>query len=339
VKQDQGPKFVRYINPVLAALRDLGGSARPREVVARVAEMLKISDSERSEPLASGTARFDNMVAWARFYLAKSGYIDSSRRGVWALTERGRVTESLSAEEAMDLFRGLHGEFSRKYYEKRDQEAEAHAQQKDKAGDEAEAAPSATPTAEDVEPAPDDDGDENTTGYREEVLEVLRTMPPAAFERFCKRLLRESGFQDVRVTGGSGDEGIDGIGILQVNSFVSFKVLFQCKRYRKSVTAGHVRDFRGAMMGRADKGIILTTGTFTADAQREAVRDGVPAIELVEGNRVVSMLEEFSLGLKPVRTFRVEHDFFASFHVDVNRQDALSPPNPRAQRNGRAKRT
>jgi len=115
------------------------------------------------------------------------------------------------------------------------------------------------------------------------------------------------------VTGRSGDEGIDGIGVLQVNPLVSFKVLFQCKRYKKEVTPAHVRDFRGAMEGRADKGIIITTGTFTADARREAIRDGAKGIELVDGQKLVGMLEELELGLTPVRAFRVEIDFFNDF--------------------------
>ena len=142
---------------------------------------------------------------------------------------------------------------------------------------------------------------------------TLLALPPAGFERFCQRLLRESGFQQVTVTGRSGDGGIDGIGILQVNALVSFKVLFQCKRYRGAVGPGHVRDFRGAMMGRADKGIILTTGSFTADARKEAVRDGVPAIELVDGDKLTEMLEQLELGLKPKRTFEVDASFFKDF--------------------------
>lgn len=115
----------------------------------------------------------------------------------------------------------------------------------------------------------------------EELLNILKALPPSGFERICQRLLRESGFQQVVVTGKSGDGGIDGHGILQINPVVSFNVLFQCKRYQGSVSASHVRDFRGAMMGRTDKGIILTTGTFTLDAKKEARRDGVPPIELV----------------------------------------------------------
>ena len=138
---------------------------------------------------------------------------------------------------------------------------------------------------------------------------------PSGFERFCQRLLRESGFQHVTVTGKSNDGGIDGIGILQVNPLVSFKVLFQCKKYAGTVTPSQVRDFRGAMMGRADKGIILTTGSFTSEAQREALRDGVPPIELVDGERLVGMLEELELGLSPIKAYRIQPDFFHEFQT------------------------
>jgi restriction system protein len=127
--------------------------------------------------------------------------------------------------------------------------------------------------------------------------------------------LRESGFEQVIVSGRSGDGGIDGQGILQVNPFVSFKVLFQCKRYTGSVSSPQVRDFRGAMMGRADKGIILTTGTFTTDAQKEAVRDGVPPIELVHGEKLLDMFENLELGLTPRKTYDVDLHFFQEFQV------------------------
>jgi restriction system protein len=149
--------------------------------------------------------------------------------------------------------------------------------------------------------------------YREEVLDTLLSLPPVGFERLSQRLLRESGFTQVTVTGQSGDGGIDGFGTLQVNPLVSFKVLFQCKRYTKSVAPSQVRDFRGAMSGRADKGIIITTGTFTAEAKREATRDGAPPIELIDGEKLIDMLEQLELGLKAVTTFEVEHSFFNEF--------------------------
>ena len=112
---------------------------------------------------------------------------------------------------------------------------------------------------------------------------------------------------------GGGDEGIDGYGTLQINPLVSFKVLFQCKRYRKSVSSSHVRDFRGAMAGRADKGIVVTTGTFTAEARREASRDGVVPIELIDGEKLVDMLTRLTLGLKPIMTYEIDQSFFNEF--------------------------
>ena len=121
---------------------------------------------------------------------------------------------------------------------------------------------------------------------------------------------------EVTVTGRSGDGGIDGLGILQVNRLVSFKVVFQCKRYNGSVGSPQIRDFRGAMMGRADKGIILTTGTFTTDARTEALRDGVHPIELVDGEKLVQMMEELELGLTPVQSFTVNRAFFDEFGLN-----------------------
>ena len=149
--------------------------------------------------------------------------------------------------------------------------------------------------------------------YRGELIDLLLKLPPSGFERLSQRLLREAGFIQVVVTGSSGDGGIDGYGTLQINPLVSFKVLFQCKRYTKSVSPSHVRDFRGAMAGRADKGIIITTGTFTAEARREASRDGVPPIELIDGEKLVDMLEHLELGLKPVTTYEIDELFFVEF--------------------------
>lgn len=248
-----------------------------------IARDLGISDAEQSEPLPSGVqTRFENQVHWARFYLAKAGYIDSSQRGVWTLTEKGRSLGTVTPDEIQQIIR------------------EVSAQTRPTADDGAESAPSDTivPTA---------------SNYREELAQTLQSLPAAGFERFCQRLLRESGFQEVTVTGRSGDGGIDGIGILQVNALVSFKVLFQCKKYAGSVTPSHVRDFRGAMTGRADKGIIITTGSFTSDARKEAVRDGAPPIELVDGDKLATMLEKLELGLKPRQTFELDPTFFDEY--------------------------
>jgi len=169
------------------------------------------------------------------------------------------------------------------------------------------------PAREKTERQLPDEQSDAVEGYRDALLETLRGLPAAGFEQLCQRLLREGGFQQVVVTGRIGDGGIDGHGILQVNPLVSFRVYFQCKRYKGSVGAGAVRDFRGAMMGRADKGIILTTGRFTADARREAVRDGVPPVELVDGEKLLDMFEQLELGLRAVKTYELVDEFFDEF--------------------------
>ncbi len=218
-----------------------------------------------------------------------SSYLDASQRGVWSLTQVGRTAE-LDADAVQAMFREVRKKFPRK------------AAALDSAADEVE-------EDEDAETA------EEVKDYKVRLLDILRALPPSGFERICQRLLRESGFQQVVVTGKSGDGGIDGHGVLEVNPLVTFKVLFQCKRYGdgNAVTPSQVRDFRGAMQGRADKGLIVTTGILTSDARREATRDGVPPIELVDGEKLVTMFERARMGLKPVQTFEVEESFFEEF--------------------------
>ncbi|MDH5642033.1 MAG: restriction endonuclease [Nitrospira sp.] len=287
------PKYTDYINPVLDVLKGLGGSARPAEVCPAIAKDLSLPDSILEERLANGVSRFENQVHWARFYLVKTGYIDSSRRGVWSLTEKGRMTAQLSEADIRELVKQVHETTAG---------AENIVTRRNPAG-----ATKAIEIEELTLPGLPD------AGYREQLITTMKDLPPAGFERLCQRLLRESGFEAVVVTGRSGDGGIDGHGVLELNPFVSFRVFFQCKRYNGSVGPGVVRDFRGAMMGRADKGLILTTGTFSAEARREAVRDGAPPIELVDGERLIEMFEKLELGLKPRTTYDLDPDFFKPF--------------------------
>jgi restriction system protein len=286
-KSHEGTKFLRFFGPLLEALRKLGGSGTPDEVVEQIATDLGITDDVQNELLPSGGPRFRNQVAWARFYLVRDGLLDSSKRGVWSLTEAGRSTH-LTQEQAGEIFSKWVKIFD--------------AQRRTKAVDE-------EPLAEQVA----EGSGTPSNDYRSETLGILLSLPPAGFERLAQRLLRESGFTQVVVTGQSNDGGIDGYGTLQINPLVSFKVLFQCKRYSKSVSPSHVRDFRGAMAGRADKGIIVTTGTFTTEARREATRDGVPPIELIDGDKLIDMLENLELGLRPVTTYELNHAFFGEF--------------------------
>ena len=141
--------------------------------------------------------------------------------------------------------------------------------------------------------------EEEAETWRDELYRILtQEVSPDGFERLAKRILRESGFTQVEVTGKSGDGGIDGKGIMKIGGLMSFHVVFQCKRYQRSVSASDIRDFRGAMIGRADKGLFITTGTFTRDAVQEAIRDGAPPLDLVDGDQLADKLLELALGVK-----------------------------------------
>lgn len=290
-KTPRGPRFIQFFGPVIEALKELGGSGRPAEVKDVIVRRLSISEEAQSELLSSGASRFSNQVDWARFYLAKAGYLDASTRGVWSLTDLGR-TATIDQKSAYAIFRQVRAMLRPK------ETGEA-------VSDDVARPPSAT-SLNTVTGRTD-------TDHRAELLKVIGSLSPAGFERLCQRLLRESGFESVTVTGRTGDGGIDGIGILQMTPFVSFKVLFQCKRYQGSVTAAQIRDFRGAMQGRTDKGIIITTGTFTSDARKEAVREGAIQVELVDGEKLVDMFESLQLGLKPKTGYDVDYSFFEEF--------------------------
>ncbi len=279
--------FIKFCGPLLNALRSLGGSGAPEEVAQRIAQDLNISDDTQNELLPWGEPRFQHQIHWAQVFLGREGLLDSSKRGVWSLSERGR-TATLSAEQSTEILL----KWRRINQERCNAKAE---------GPE-------TVEEQNKEPQDTDIGD-----YRTQLRETLLKLPPDGFERLSQRLLREAGFIQVDVTGRSGDGGIDGHGTLEINPFVFFKVYFQCKRYTNAVSSSEVVNFRGAMSGRTDKGIFITTGTFTANAKREASRDGVCPIELIDGESLMRLMEKYELGLKPVPTFQLDEAFFNQF--------------------------
>ena len=282
-------EFVKWFGPLLDALRDLGDSGRPREVSGRIARNLNLPDQILDETLKSGGSKFHNQVAWARQYLAWEGLLDSSKHGTWKLTEKGRNAQ-ISEAEAREIFLkwvAIHAQ-NRK---------QRHSEDNDEAQPE-----ESTPEELVSEDKPD-------------LISTLRSLSPVGFEKICRELLRESGFENVEVTGGSADGGIDGHGTLEINPFVSFKVLFQCKRYAKGnlVSRAQVGDFRNAMIGRAEKGIIITTSSFSNAAVLEANREGAPQVELVDGVKLVEMFERVELGVTKRTVFDVDPAYFENF--------------------------
>ena len=282
----QIPTYDSLMNPVLLALKNLGGSGTIEEINNQVSELQGFS-SEQLEVLhdakKSGQTEIEYRLAWARTYLKIFGALENSNRGVWALTPKGIKLEKVDPQEVKRFARS--------------QQLKAQVSK-------------ARSSTEEL----DENG--QAFSWREELLATLQSMSPVAFERLIQRLLRESGFIQVEVTGRSGDGGIDGKGIMRLAGLLSFHVMFQCKRYKGTVPVGEIRDFRGAMVGRADKGLFVTTGNFTKDATREATRDGAPAIDLIDGDQLIDKLKELGLGVKikkiEIEEITIEKDWFAA---------------------------
>ena len=273
------PRPADLMWPTLRALERLGGSASIRELDDRVSTDLGLPEAILDVLHGDGPqTKFANRCGWARTLLRGIGAVDNSARGVWAITEAGRRIGS--ADEVRELVRR--------------QRRESHS--------------GSSKAREELDNA-DDSADESSEeeSWRAALLGILREMKPDAFERLCQRLLREHGFTRVEVTGRSGDGGIDGTGVLRVN-LLSFHVNYQCKRYAGTVGPGSIRDFRGALAGRADKGLFITTGRFTKDAEREAVRDGAMAIDLINGDELCGLLRDKGLGVVTETVERVTPD-------------------------------
>ncbi len=284
-------RFVKWFGPLLDALRDLGDSGKPREVSSRIAQNLHLPDEVLDETLKSGVSRFHNQVAWARQYLVWEGLLDSSKHGTWRLTPKGKET-SITEEEARDIFK----KWVAIHQKARKETAESN--QVDNVEEQEESSPEEFESKKEIG-----------------LLDVLRGLSPIGFEKVTRELLRESGFENVEITGGSADDGIDGFGTLEINPFVSFKVLFQCKRYsaKNIVSRAQVGDFRNAMIGGAEKGIIITTSSFSNAAVQEATRDGAPPVELVDGSKLIEMFQKVELGVTKKTVFSVDIQYFEKY--------------------------
>lgn len=258
--------------PLMKALVNLGGSSSIDEMYEEVVELEKFDEDTLAvlhNPDKSSQTEIGYRLAWARTYLKKAGYLENSARGVWALTDKARQSEEIDSREIVSHVRSL-----------------------DKKNTEKPEDPSDPATAI-------DDSPEETFAWRERLHHILiEEMSPDAFERLTQRMLRESGFVHVEVTGRTGDGGIDGKGIARINGLMSFHICFQCKKYKGSVGSPEIRDFRGATVGRADRGMFITTGSFTKSAIEEANRDGAAPIDLVDGDQLADKLKELALGVK-----------------------------------------
>lgn len=278
------PTFDSLMNPLLKALGQLGGSGSVDEIYEKVGEVEEISEEVLSvphNPEKSNQTEVAYRLAWARTYLKKYGFLENSSRGIWTLTQKAKEEKEVAPTKVLKYVRELDKKEPSQKKKKLDSTIELT----------------------------DNEAPEEVKAWREELHHLLtQEIRPDAFERLTQRLLRESGFVQVEVTGKTGDGGIDGKGIARINGLMSFHVIFQCKKYQGSVSASAIRDFRGAMVGRADKGLFITTGTFTPAAIKEATRDGAPPVDLVDGENLAEKLKELRLGVQTEMVEKVSLD-------------------------------
>lgn len=274
------PKYDELFNPLLTSLHELGGSATVTEMENKAAEILNLTDKEISEIHRGNRTVLAYRLAWARNYLKRFGLIENSAIGVWSLTSKGNEVQVVDKQEV------------KRYVKKVDRSNSLN---------------QVLETNQNVS-----SGD---TLWKDDLLNILKSVTPQEFEKLCQRILRESGFIEVKVTGKSGDGGIDGTGTIRLGGFISFSVIFQCKRYQGSVSSEEIRKFKGTMVGRAEKGLFITTGVFTKDAKLEASRDGSPPIDLIDGELLVEKMKEIGLGVMVKTEEVVEADpkWFDSF--------------------------
>lgn len=277
-------KYDDLFNPTLTALKNLGGSGSVSEIEEQVIGILKLTEDAINEIHRESTTKLTYRLAWARNYLKRYELIENSSRGIWALTENGQKTDKVDQEKV------------KKVVVKKDKEQRIN-EVKPKKGE-----PNLEDKTEEVE----------EFGWQDKLIETMKKIEPDQFERLCQRLLRELGFVNVEVTGRTNDGGIDGKGIIKLGGVLSYHVVFQAKRYQGSVSSSTIRDFRGAMSGRADKGLVLTTGSFTREAKKEATRDGATPIDLIDGNEFSERLKELNLGVtvEMVEEVKIKSDWF-----------------------------
>ena len=279
-----------FYEPILRILREMGGAARRKEVIRRIVEEREFTDEEITEITSSGDPLIKHRIDWAKQWLVTAGYLSgTSPRGMWQFTQKGQEV-NLATFDADQFVRETREIFR------------VHRQQRAEIEPETES----DELSQDESELPEEQ-------YRGRLLTILQKLTPAQFEKICGRVLTEIGFEEVKITGQSGDGGIDGIGLVKVNTLVKIPVLFQFKRYTGTVGPDVVRDFRGTMQGRAENGAIITTGTFTLAAEQEATREGVSTIDLVDGDALVDLFVEHKLGVTPVETYEVDEAFFDRF--------------------------
>lgn len=275
------PTYAQLIENTFIALKELGGSGKNTEINDKVAQLMNLPDDVLDVPHlnSSSMSEVNYRCAWARTLLKNHGAIENSARSVWA------ITAAFASVETVD------GDYIEKNCKKPSQTKNVPAEvQMENAGVEIP---------------------EEVRSWRRKLQDVIQNMDPYGFERLTQRLLRECGFTQVEVTKKSGDGGIDGTGKLKINGIFSFNIAFQCKRYHGVVGASDIRDFRGSLTTNIEKGVFISTGSFSKAAIEEAAAPGKQQIDLIDGEEFITKLAEFGIGVHEIKDYEIDEDYFA----------------------------
>ena len=292
MRQKIDPRVPRYTDlfvPTFRALRELGGSGTNDEILAHIIMDLKIPDDVVDIPHkdSSSMTELSYQAAWARTYLKLYGAISNSARSVWSITSAYSEIKELDPSDVKATVQRI-----------KTGKQEDPPQKKKRNLDNDDPSDDGIVSPEEVKP------------WRSQLADILQNMDPYGFERLAQRILRECGFSQVEVTKKSGDGGIDGTGKLKINGIFSFNVAFQCKRYSGLVGAPAIRDFRGSLTTDIEKGVLITTGTFSKAAKEEASNPGKQQIDLIDGEELINKIAEYGIGVREVRSYEVDEAFF-----------------------------
>ena len=281
-RREDLPSYSELIYPTLRAVEALGGSAQGREITAQVLadigateDELEITYESRPKPVLI------DRIDWARSYATLGGALERPRRGLYALTPLGKDILSLPEDQARERVQRL----DREVRARRPARTTTAAQDSE--------------VAEELPPVTDEGV--ATLGWRDVLLNRLHRLSPEGFEAFVIYLLKTFGMELTRV-GGSGDEGIDGIGLAPLSPVLSTRVAVQAKRYEPSSSLGRevVALFqRDAAAAGAERAVLVTLGRFSP-AARKAATVATPTVNLIDGDRLCDLIEQQEIGLRKV---------------------------------------
>ncbi len=285
------PRYTKLLQATFSALKKLGGSGNNEDILNQIIMDLGIPDEVADIPHKGNPNKTElsYQADWARTYLRIFGVIENSARSVWSICPKYVSIDELDEKVIVEY---VHKNGASSKSDKKASVTENNPEDDD-------------PTNDDIE-YPDE-----LKPWREKLAVILQNMDPYGFERLAQRVLRECGFSQVTVTKKSGDGGIDGTGKLKIKGIFSFNVAFQCKRYKGVVGPGEIRDFRGSLTNSIEKGVMITTGTFSKSAREEASNPGKKQIDLVDGEEFITMIAKYSIGVNRITTYTIDEEFFS----------------------------